>query len=56
MTGHICDDCAAGHIVTPATIRLDWDLGSKWLCEDCARGYKLGESGAQGPAENATTT
>ena len=36
---HLCEDCALGHIVTPAAIRMDWDLGSKWLCQECAKQY-----------------
>lgn len=36
MTGPICESCAEGHRIVPATIRIDWDLGSKWLCAACA--------------------
>lgn len=35
MTDHICESCAEGHIITPATIELKWWLGSKWLCDKC---------------------
>ena len=38
-TGHLCEDCALARRITPATIRMDWDLGTKWLCEACAREY-----------------
>jgi hypothetical protein len=43
----LCEDCALGHIVTPAAIRMDWDLGSKWLCEACAREYASRWTGAR---------
>ena len=32
-----CVECAKSHDLTPATIRLDWDLGHDWLCEKCYR-------------------
>ena len=31
-----CESCAEGHIVKEATVRMSWDLGEKWICEDCA--------------------
>ena len=31
-----CESCAERHIVKEATVRMTWDLGEKWLCEDCA--------------------
>ena len=37
--GHLCDECALARRITPATIRMDWDLGHKWLCQQCAEYY-----------------
>ena len=31
-----CESCAERHIVKEATVRMTWDLGEKWICEDCA--------------------
>ena len=31
-----CVNCAEGHIVKEATVRMSWDLGEIWLCEECA--------------------
>lgn len=31
-----CECCAERHIVKEATVRMTWDLGKKWICEDCA--------------------
>ena len=31
-----CAICAEKHIVKEATVRMTWDSGEKWLCEDCA--------------------
>ena len=31
-----CECCAEAHIVKEATVRMTWDLGEKWICEDCA--------------------
>ena len=36
MTGLICESCAEARRIVPATIRIDWDLGSRWLCATCA--------------------
>lgn len=35
MADHICESCAEGHIITPATTELKWEYGSKWLCDKC---------------------
>ena len=39
MTAHYCEDCAEARRATPAKYRVLWGLGSKWLCEACAREY-----------------
>ena len=33
---HLCESCAEARRIVPATIRIDWDLGSRWLCATCA--------------------
>lgn len=39
QTAPLCDDCAQAHRLTPATRKLTWDLGHKWLCDRCAQEY-----------------
>lgn len=37
-----CIDCAHNHILTVATHKIVWDLGSKWVCEECYQEYHKG--------------
>ena len=37
MTDPLCESCAMAHRMVPAEVHITWDLGSKWLCKDCAK-------------------